>query len=141
MFCTSTLERIAEAVVKALMSENSEATKNKPTYVYPAPLSERKIAGIISKIKGTEFRGTNLGIDALTKEAFEALKRGEKSKNMNFYIPFCYGEGYGGNFRYQAWNEKLGLREMTDVELEVNDQALAQSDGVSLHAAMVASCH
>lgn len=115
--CTSTLEWTAEGVARVLSSERSEAMKNKPIYIYSAPVSERKVTSIVSKIKETEFKETDLSIDAITKEAFKALEKGDKSTNMNFYAPFCYEEGYGGDSRYQAWNEKLGLRGITDGEL------------------------
>lgn len=46
------------------------------------------------------------------------MEKGDTSKMMNFYVPFCFGDGYGGDFRSEAWNEKLGLKEMSDSELE-----------------------
>ncbi|PQE25306.1 isoflavone reductase family protein [Rutstroemia sp. NJR-2017a BBW] len=116
--CTSSLERIAEGVAKALSSEHADETKNKPIYVYTTAMSERKMIDIVAKISGDKFQETKLSIATITKEAFEALKRGDESKKMNFYVPFCFGSEYRGDFRYQAWNEKLGLKELTDAELE-----------------------
>jgi len=52
------------------------------------------------------------------KEAEEALAKGDYSKMGNFYIPFCYGEGYGGDFRGQAMNKELGLEELSESEVE-----------------------
>lgn len=116
--CTSTLERIGETVAKTLAPENAELTKNKSIYTYSAAVSERKLTDIISKITGIEFPVTQASVDEITKDAFAAFQKGDRSKMMQFYIPFCWGEGYGGDFRSQAWNEKLGLKEMTDEELE-----------------------
>ncbi|KAL3426304.1 isoflavone reductase family protein [Phlyctema vagabunda] len=116
--CTSTLERIGEGVAKVLSAEHAEATKNQPIYVYTAAVTERKITDIISKITGTEFETMDVSIDAVTKAAYEALEKGDTSKMMSFYIPFCFAEEYRGDFRYQAWNEKLGLPVLTDTELE-----------------------
>lgn len=116
--CTSTLERIGETVAKTLAPENAELTKNKSIYTYSAAVSERKLTDIISKITGIEFPVTQASVDEITKDAFAAFQKGDRSKMMQFYIPFCWGEGYGGDFRSRAWNEKLGLKEMTDEELE-----------------------
>jgi putative NADH-flavin reductase len=116
--CTSSLERIAEGVAKALSPEHADDTKNKPIYVYTTAMSERKMIDIVAKISGDKFQETKLSIATITQEAFEALKRGDDSKKMNFYVPFCFGSEYRGDFRYQAWNEKLGLKELNDAELE-----------------------
>ncbi|TVY82386.1 putative pinoresinol-lariciresinol reductase [Lachnellula suecica] len=116
--CTSTLERIGESVAKILAPEHAAETKNKSIYTYSAPVSERKITDIIAKITGSNFSETNSSIDEVTKDAFAAFEKGDMSKMMHFYIPFCFGDGYGGDFRDQAWNEKLGLKEMSDKEVE-----------------------
>jgi hypothetical protein len=116
--CTTTLERIGEAVARSLLPEFAEATKNKPIYVYSAPMSERKMTNLVSKLAGIEFTEKNLSIDAITKDAFEAYEKGDQSKNASFYIPFCFGDGYGGDYRYLASNELLGLKEMSDAEVE-----------------------
>ena len=116
--CTSTLERIGETVEKILAPEHAEETKNKSIYTYSAAVSERKITNVISKVTGFDFPSTNVSVDEVTKDAFAALEKGDNSKNMQFYVPFCWGDGYGGDFRSQAWNEKLGLKELSDEELE-----------------------
>ena len=58
------------------------------------------------------------GIEEVTKVAYEAMGRGEFSQMGSFYAPFCFGEGYGGDFRGQAWNKKLGLNEVGEEEIE-----------------------
>ena len=116
--CTTSLERIGEAVAKALLPEHAEETKNKPIYVYSAAISERKMTSIVSKLTGIVFKENVQSIDDITKDAFAAHEKGDMSKNMVFYIPFCFGDGYGGDFRYMASNEMLGLKEMSDEELE-----------------------
>jgi len=118
LVCTSTLDRIGETVAAILKPEHTAETKNKTVYSYSAVVSERKITNVISKITGIQFEETNANIDKITKDAFARLEKGDTSKFMNFYIPFCFGDGYGGDFRSQAWNERLGLKEMSDSELE-----------------------
>ncbi|KAF8858179.1 NAD(P)-binding protein [Acephala macrosclerotiorum] len=118
---TSTLERIGEGVATSLLPENVEKTKNKPVYVYSIALSERKVAELVSKLMGgVEFKETDLSVEQLTKDAFaryEAAPEGNKGHDFAFYMPFCFGDGYGGDFRGQAMNADLGLKEMTDAEL------------------------
>ncbi|KAG9236288.1 hypothetical protein BJ875DRAFT_397547 [Amylocarpus encephaloides] len=116
--CTSTLERIGESVAKVLATEHLESTKNKPVYTYSAAVSERKMTDVFAKIKGITFEETEVSIESVTKAAFEALEKGDMSKFMDFYIPFCFDPEYHGDFRDIAWNDKLGLPVMTDEELE-----------------------
>ncbi|KAF4624589.1 hypothetical protein G7Y89_g13580 [Cudoniella acicularis] len=116
--CSSTLERIGESVAKVLLPEHAESTKNKSIYVYSAAISEKQMSGIVSKVLGTELKETNVSISSVVKETNDALAKGNTSKIMNFYIPFCFSEEYRGDFRYQAWNQKLGLKEMTNQEVE-----------------------
>jgi hypothetical protein len=116
--CTTTLERIGEGVAKSLLPEYAVKTRNKAVYVYSAAMSERKMTRLAEKFSGLNFEEKKSNIETVTREAFESLEKGDKSKMMNFYIPFCLGERYGGDFRYMAANEMLGLKELTDTEQE-----------------------
>jgi hypothetical protein len=116
--CGSTLKRIGEGVAKSLSAEHAAETKNQSVYVYSAPLSEKKVTQVVSKITGIEFQEKNISIESVIKDAYAAIEKGDMSKMMSLYIPFCFGDGYGGDFRKQSWNERLGLKEMNDVELE-----------------------
>ncbi|KUJ23697.1 NAD(P)-binding protein [Mollisia scopiformis] len=116
---TSTLERIGEGVAASLLPENAEKTKNKAVYVYSAAVSERKIADVISKLLGgVTFEETDLSVEQITKDAFAAYEKDQSTHDMRFYIPFCFGKGYGGDYRDIAMNKELGLKEMSDGELE-----------------------
>ena len=66
----------------------------------------------------------------MVKEAEEAMHKGDTSKMMNFYVPFCFGEGYGGDFRDIASNEAFKLNEMSDKELEEAVKAILKEVGV-----------
>lgn len=119
--CTSTLERIAEGVAKSIAPEHAASTRNKPVYVHSTAMSERKMTEIVCKVAGIspkDFKETNVSIDAATNEAYDALKKGDMSKMGNFYVPFCFGDGYGGDFRDISWNKTFGLKDMTETELE-----------------------
>lgn len=118
---TSTLERIGEGVAASLTAENASKTKNRTSYVYSTALSERKVTDIVSNLLGgVEFERKNLSVERLTKEAFDAHEKDpEKGDHLhNFYIPFCFGEGYGGDFRDISANKELGLKEMSEEEVE-----------------------
>lgn len=121
--CTTSLERIGEAVARALLPEHVQDTANKPIYVYSAAVSDRKMTSIVSNLTGIEFKENNQSIDTMTEDAYAAHGKGDMSKDMVFYIPFCFGDGYGGDFRYTASNEMLGLKEMTDGELGASVKA------------------
>lgn len=116
--CTSTLDQVSEAVAQSLKPEYAGLTKNKPAYIYSTTLNERKVVDIVSKISGIKFQEKNSSVDEVTKAAFEAYEKGDKSKMMSFYLPLMIGEGYGGDFRQEAWNEKLGLKDMSDSDVE-----------------------
>ena len=118
--CTSTLERIAEGVEKALSAEHAAATRNKPVYVYSAAMSERRMTTLTAKAINAEpadFKERHVSVEAMTAAAFEAVGRGDMSKMMDFYVTFMYGEGYRGDFRDYAWNERFGLEELDEGDL------------------------
>jgi hypothetical protein len=102
---------------RGLRDEYKDETMNKPVYVYSAAMSEKRIAGIVTRLSGIEFQGAEASIEEITRMAFEDDK-GDGSHDFNFYTPFCFGEGYGGDFRYLSWNEKLGLKKMSEGEVE-----------------------
>lgn len=118
---TTTLERIGEAVARVLAPEHAAETRNKPIYVYSTLMSEKRMTTLLAKAAGLgigDFKISDVSIDAVTKEAFAAMEKGDQSKKWNFYVPFCFGEGYGGDFSQIGWNKKLGLEEMDDKEVE-----------------------
>ncbi len=113
---TSTLERIGEGVAASL--HHPEITRNKPVYVYSTAFSERKVASVFTRLTGKQLKESTVKIDDIVREADEARAKGDMSKTMNYYVPFCYGDGYGGDFRSIAMNKELGLPEMTEQEVE-----------------------
>lgn len=116
---TTTLQRIGEGVAASLLPENAAKTKNKPAYIYSAAMSERKVAEIVSKLLGgVEFEEKDVSVEKITKAAFATYEADKNAYNMAFYVPFAWGDEYGGDFRDISMNKDLGLKEMTDAEIE-----------------------
>ncbi|KAN0092467.1 NAD(P)-binding protein [Hyaloscypha variabilis] len=118
LVCATTLERIGEGLARSLLPEYAEKTKNRAIYVYSTAISERKMTALAEKFSGIKFEEITVSVETVTKEAFEALEQGDTSKTMNFFVPYCFGDGYGGDFRYMASNKELGLEELTEAEQE-----------------------
>ena len=131
LVCTTTLERIGEGVARSLLPEYAEKTQNRAIYVYSAPMSERKMTALVERLSGIKFEEKTTSIETVTKEAYDALEKGDMSKMMNFYVPFCFGKGYGGDFRDIASNSVLGLKDMTESELEETVQGWLKEMGAS----------
>ena len=116
--CTSSLERISEAVAKALSPEHAAETRNNPVYVYTAAVTERKLTEMATKITGIQFQVQAASTEDAIKVGYEGLKEDDQGKIMSFYMPLMFAKEYGGDFRNMAWNEKLGLPTMGDAEIE-----------------------
>ena len=141
--CTSTLERIAEAVAKCLTPEHWAETCNQAVYVYSTVLSQRQATHLLAQAMdlnsvggssggdngdgdadadadgddGRLFDSTEVSIDTVIQDAYDGMAKGDKSAMWKLYVPFCYGDGYGGDFRDMAWNKRLGLPSLTDGEV------------------------
>ncbi|RFU80001.1 nadp-binding [Trichoderma arundinaceum] len=116
--CTSTPERIAEGVAKALCAKHAFETKNKAVYIYSAVVSEKKLTQMASKITGIQFAEQHRSLEQAMKTGYEGLKEGDQYKMRSFYIPFMFEERFACDFRNAAWNEKLGLNTMNDADIE-----------------------
>jgi hypothetical protein len=68
-------------------------TRNKAVYVYSAAMSERKMTRLAEKFSGLNFEEKKSNIETVTREAFESLEKGDKSKMMNFIFHFVLGRG------------------------------------------------
>ncbi|OGM41194.1 hypothetical protein ABOM_009570 [Aspergillus bombycis] len=123
----STLSDIAAAIVKLLESNsNFEAAANQPVYICSAAVTERHLTGLVSEVTGIDF-GTpeEVSVKELITKSDEKLKQGDKSVIINYYFQMMYGEGYkGGDFMQFNWNERLGLRIMSEQELKSTIQQI-----------------
>jgi len=118
LVASSTLERIGEGVARSLLPEHTAKTKNRPIYIYSTVLSEKKMTEIMSKLTGLEFKIENQTIKGAMDVGYEGLKTGNRGMIMAMYVPFCFAPEYEGDFRKIAMNEQLGLKEMSDSEVE-----------------------
>jgi hypothetical protein len=121
---TSTLADISTGVAKVLQAEFFEETANKPVYIYSFATTERDVTRVVGKVTGKDF-GTveggqiqDINVAQLVEEAKQATSKGFMSGWFNYYFQFMYGDGYGGDFRYQAWNERFGMPVRSEEEME-----------------------
>lgn len=120
-FSATTVSSVGKAVVGVL--SHYEETKNQPVRVQDAAITQRQLLKIAQKVTGTtedQWQITVTETAPLEAEAYEELKK-ESPNHMlwpyNFIKRAVFAEGYGGRFN-KVDNELLGLKEMTDDELE-----------------------
>lgn len=121
----SLLPDIGTALVKILEPGNFEETANKPVYFYSAAVSERLLTRLATEVTGIDFgsvedgRILDLNVDNMVRDADERLAKGDKSALISYYFPMMYSKGYGGtDFKELSWNEKLGLRILSEDDLK-----------------------
>lgn len=120
-FSATTVSSIGKAVVGVLT--HYDETKNRPVYTEDVVLTQKKLLKIAQKVTGTsddQWEITTVETASLEAAAYEELKK--ESPNgyvvaFNFIKRSIFGEGYGGRFA-KVDNELLGLKGMTDEELE-----------------------
>ncbi|KAI8197632.1 Bifunctional pinoresinol-lariciresinol reductase [Colletotrichum sp. SAR 10_86] len=133
----SLLPDIGTALVKILEPGHFEETANKPVYFYSAAISEKMLTRLASEATGIDFgsvedgRIPNLKVEDMVRDANERLANGDKSAMITYYFPMMYSEGYGGtDFKKLSWNEKLGLRVLSEEDLkELFKQAARELGG------------
>ncbi|KAH7006902.1 hypothetical protein EDB80DRAFT_644980 [Ilyonectria destructans] len=134
--CTSRYKDIAVAVAKSLSPEHYTETTNRPIYIYSAAVSEKILTDVATKVTGIDFGSVeggqiqDLDVEQLRVQADKLTSEGDKSAWFDYYYTFMYGKGYGGDFRQQAWNEKLGIEAMSQSDLEECVKEIAKEMGV-----------
>ncbi|OTA91096.1 hypothetical protein M434DRAFT_389356 [Hypoxylon sp. CO27-5] len=133
----STLPDIGAALVKILDPAHFEETANKPVYMYSAAVSERMLTSLVSKVTGIDFgtvedgRITNISVDQAIEEGERKIANGDKSGMLAYYYKMMYGDGYGGtDFKKLSWNNRLGLRIMTEKDIEALIADIARELGI-----------
>ncbi|OTA57660.1 NAD(P)-binding protein [Hypoxylon sp. EC38] len=133
----STLPDIGAALVKILDPAHFEETANKPIYMYSAAVSERMLTSLVSKVTGIDFgtvedgRITNISVDQAIEEGERKIANGDKSGMLAYYYKMMYGDGYGGtDFKKLSWNNRLGLRIMTEKDIEALIADIARELGI-----------
>lgn len=134
---SSRLPDIATAVVQVLDPAHIDETANQPVYIYSAAISESLLTELASKVTGIDFgtledgRVTNLDVDEMVREADKQREKGDQSGMFSYYFQMMYGKGYGGtDFRELSWNDRLGLRSMTEKDLEDAIRDVAKEFGI-----------
>lgn len=137
MIGASLLPDIGTALVKILEPGNFEETANKAVYFYSAAVSERLLTRLATEVTGIDFgsvedgRILDLNVDNMVREADERLAKGDKSAFISYYFPMMYSKGYGGtDFKELSWNERLGLRILSEDDLKSLIRKTAQELGV-----------
>ncbi|KJZ70821.1 hypothetical protein HIM_09780 [Hirsutella minnesotensis 3608] len=128
---------IGKAVAKVLGPSYFDETANQAVYMYSAAVNERMLTDLASKVTGIDF-GTieggqiaNVDVDQLMQETDEKWKKGDKSVVFNYFYQTMYGKGYGGGgFKEMSWNDGLGLKTMTDDDIEEAIRHAAKGLGI-----------
>ena len=121
LFSATTLDSIGQAVVGVLT--HPEETKNRFVYVKDIDVSQKQLLAIAKKVSGPGKKWeepTLLDTAELEKSSYESLAKGEVTPPVmfNFLFRVIFGpEEYGGRF-VETDNELLGVKEMTEGDLE-----------------------
>ena len=116
---TTSIPTIGKAVVGVL--RHPEETKNRAVYVQDTATTLKKLAALGKKATGADgWKETVISVDEGLEQAWVELKKDKPDAN-NLLAKFLWssicGEGYGGHFE-KLDNELLGIKEMSDTEVE-----------------------
>ncbi|GKT51190.1 bifunctional pinoresinol-lariciresinol reductase [Colletotrichum spaethianum] len=131
---TTKLSDIADTVAKILRDEKGlyKEAENKSVYIHSAAVSEKQLTKLAEKLTGLTFAVENCDVEELYQDAKTKLRKGDNSAMMSFYYQMMYGKGYGGSesFQEMSWNEKVGLRTLSEAELGKTIREVAQKNGM-----------
>ncbi|KAK5712073.1 hypothetical protein LTR15_012142 [Elasticomyces elasticus] len=119
-FTANTVDFIAQGVLAIL--QNLDATANRAVRLNQAVVTQAQLLGLSKKYAGSEgWEVDTVSTETLEQKADQNLK--ENPANPAAYVlPYVkrtlYGRDCGGNFDGKDDNDVLGLRKMTDEELE-----------------------
>ncbi|KDN70960.1 hypothetical protein CSUB01_12103 [Colletotrichum sublineola] len=127
------LSDVAEAIAKILRNEKGLYAEagNKPVYIHSAAITEKQMTKIAEKVVGLPFAVEYYDVEEIYQNAKFRLAMGDMSALMQFYYQMMYGKGYGGSesFQEMSWNDKVGLKTMTETELEDLVRNIVQKNG------------
>lgn len=115
----TTLADVGQAVAGVL--HHPEETKNKSVYVQSACLSQTELLAIAKKIKpDAEFPTEKADTEDLMKESYKILENGGDvgTAMVNFIKVSIFNEAYGSNWCDKNDNELLGVKGMSEKEVE-----------------------
>ncbi|GKT65603.1 NmrA-like family protein [Colletotrichum tofieldiae] len=132
---TTRLSDVAETIAKVLRDEKGlyKEAENKSVYIHSAAVSEKQLTRLAEKVTGLTFAVENYDVEELYQDAKNKLEKGDMSAMMQFYYQMMYGKGYGGSesFQEMSWNEKVGLRTLSEQELKDVIKDVAQKNGLN----------
>lgn len=115
-FSCSSFPDIGKAVVGIL--RHPEETKNKVVYMQSYRLTIQKLVEVVEKIIGAKLTKSEKSTVELEREAGEKIAQGDFSALYDQVRRVIFGEGFGSDFQGRTSNELLGVKELTDAELE-----------------------
>lgn len=116
---TTNLADVGQAVVGVL--KHPEETKNRTVYVQSACVSQNEILAIAKKAKpDVEFPTEKANTEDLLKQSFKLLEEGKDigTAMVNFIKVSIFNEKYGSNWSAKNDNELLGVKDLTQAEIE-----------------------
>ncbi|TFB07534.1 Isoflavone reductase [Trichoderma ghanense] len=118
-FSTTTLSTISKAVVSII--SRPEETKNRHVYIHDAVVTQNKLIELAKKIDGQDWQLTYVDSAVVCAEAHLEFQKPNADITKGL-MPLLHisvlGKGYGGDFSGRLDNELLGIKEMSDEELE-----------------------
>ena len=120
---------VAKAVSAVL--QHPEDTKNTHVKVHGAKLTQNKFLELAQKVVGENgWEITKISTEEVQRKSYEELKSGQGNimgAMIGFLKVAIYGDGYGGDFSSNNDNKLLGLKELSESEVEevIRDRAKA----------------
>jgi len=118
-FSATTLPSIAKALVGVV--QHLDETKNRAVYVHDATLTQNQLIAATKKKDGKDWDITPVSSDDILKSSYEEL--GKENGNITsamfgFLTKAIYGKDYGCDFRGHLDNDLLGLKELSEQEID-----------------------
>ena len=127
LFSTTSLPSIAKAVTGVLT--HLEETKNRAVYVQDTATTLKKLAEMGKKATGGDgWEQSVIAVDEILEQGWAELEKDRPNPDvfvLNFIQTSIWGEGYGCHFE-KTDNELLGLKQMSNVELQKMVDSLAE---------------
>ncbi|KAL6851822.1 hypothetical protein J3F83DRAFT_757529 [Trichoderma novae-zelandiae] len=118
-FSTTTLPTVSKAVVSII--NHLEETKNRHVYVHDAVVTQNKLIQLTKRIDGKDWQLTYVDSAAVSAKAHLEFQKPNADITKGL-MPLLHisvlAKGYGGDFSGRLDNKLLGLKEMSDEELE-----------------------
>lgn len=119
-FSATTLPNVGKAVVGVL--KRPEETKNRTVYVQDYSTTQKKLVAFGKKAAGSDGWTENVvAIDDCLKRGYEELQKPNPNPQifaLEFIKASVFGEGYGGDFAGKLDNDLLGVKELSDAEVQ-----------------------